>query len=225
MTTLEAKIGYTFSDKTLLEAALTHSSYANEMKSSLCICNERLEFLGDSVLGFSVARYLYKTYPDLPEGKLTKLRAELVCEPTLVKTAQDLNLGEHLRLGRGEAQSGGKSRPSILADAVEAIFAAILLDSDIHQAEKTVLHLLGESLKNTKPGSTKDYKTALQEQVQKKPDQQLSYHLLSATGPDHQKLFEVEVRLNDVSIGRGTGRSKKEAEQAAAGVALGCVHQ
>ena len=221
MTELEQRLGYTFRDKTFLETALTHSSWANEMRHTRRQCNERLEFLGDSVLGFSVAQYLYKHHPDMPEGKMTKLRAELVCEQSLVRMADKLDLGAHLYLGRGEEQCGGRQRASILADAVEAIFAAVLLDSDIHQAERTVLALLGESLTLDRPGGGQDSKTALQELVQSKSGQVLSYHLLSAVGPDHQKVFEVEVRLNGEVVGAGSGRSKKEAEQVAAAVALG----
>jgi len=220
MTELEQKIGYRFRDQSLLQMALTHSSYANETRQGECQHNERLEFLGDSVLGFTVAKYLYKHYPDMPEGKMTKQRAELVCEQSLVRIADKLGIGEHLCLGRGEELGGGRQRPSILADAVEAIFAAVLLDSDIDQAEEIVLGLLGESLNLDQSASVQDNKTALQELVQQKSGQTLSYHLLSATGPDHQKLFEAEVRLNDEPVGVGTGRSKKEAEQVAAAVAL-----
>ena len=220
MTELEQKIGYTFKDKTLLQTALTHSSFANEAKGG-CLCNERLEFLGDSVLGFTVAKYLYKHHPDMPEGKMTKLRAELVCEQSLVRAADKLGLGAYLRLGRGEETSGGRERPSILADAVEAIFAAVMLDSDMAEAEQIVLRLLDESLRREQGSAVQDSKTALQELVQRKSGQVLSYHLLGTTGPDHQKTFEVEVRLNDVPVGTGTGKSKKEAEQVAAAVALG----
>jgi len=221
MTDLEQNLGYTFHDKSLLQAALTHSSYANEAGRGARFCNERLEFLGDSVLGFTVAQYLYKHYPDLPEGKMTKLRAELVCEQSLVRAADRLGLGAHLLLGRGEEQGGGRQRPSILADAVEALFAAVLLDSDIDRAQQVVLVLLEESLWAVeRSGGVQDHKTALQELVQQKSGQSLSYHLLSATGPDHQKEFEAEVRLNDVPLGAGMGRSKKEAEQAAAAQAL-----
>jgi len=220
MQELEQKIGYTFRDKALLQTALTHSSYANEAKREKCLCNERLEFLGDSVLGFTVAQYLYNHYPDMPEGKMTKLRAELVCEQSLVRIADGLGLGEHLYLGRGEVLGGGRQRASILADAVEAIFAAVLLDSDIGQAERIVLALLGDSLRAEQGNVVQDNKTALQELVQQKSGQVLSYHLLSASGPDHQKVFESEVRLNDRSVGTGRGRSKKEAEQAAACAAL-----
>ena len=216
---LEQKIGYTFRDLSLLESALTHSSFSNEAKGQAC-CNERLEFLGDSILGFTIAGYLYHQYPNLPEGTLTKLRAELVCEPSLVKVADRLDLGAYLKLGKGEAQSGGHKRPSILADAIEAIFAAVFLDSDIQTAQNLVLTLLDENLKTTKPGTTADHKTALQELVQRKSNQVLSYRLVSAVGPDHQKVFQVEVLLNDKQIGLGDGKSKKEAEQAAAGFAL-----
>jgi len=220
MAELEQKLGYTFRDKSLLQTALTHSSYANEARAEEVLCNERLEFLGDSVLGFTVANYLYKHYPNLPEGKMTRLRADLVCEQSLVRVADKLEVGEHLCLGRGEELGGGRQRPSILADAVEAIFAAVLLDSDIDRAEEIILGLLGESLLLDQSGALQDCKTALQELVQQKSGQSIVYHLLSATGPDHQKLFEAEVRLNDEPIGAGTGRSKKEAEQAAAAAAL-----
>jgi len=221
MRELERKLGYTFKDKSLLQTALTHSSYANEVKQGNIRCNERLEFLGDSVLGLTVANYLYKHYPDMPEGKMTRLRADLVCEQSLVLVADKLGLGEHLYLGRGEELGGGRQRPSILADAVEATFAAVLLDSDIGRVEEIILGLFGESLRLDQSGAVQDHKTALQELIQRKSGQSLSYHLLSASGPDHQKLFEVEVRLNEESVGTGSGRSKKEAEQEAAAAALG----
>jgi len=220
MKELEQKLGYTFRDKTLLETALTHSSFSNESKGAKRLCNERLEFLGDSVLGLTVARYLYDHYPDMPEGQMTKLRAELVCEQNLVSVSDKLGLGEYLYLGRGEALGGGRSRPSILADGVEAIFAAILLDGGMEQAQLAVLRLLNESLSRDPAYRVIDYKTALQELVQQKSGQVLRYELLSATGPDHLKVFEVEVLLNEEPIGRGSGRSKKEAEQAAAAIAL-----
>ncbi|MCL2569489.1 MAG: ribonuclease III [Oscillospiraceae bacterium] len=219
MQELERKLGYTFRDSSLLQTALTHSSYANEARSGQGH-NERLEFLGDSVLGFTVAQYLYRHYPDMPEGKMTKLRAELVCEQSLVRAAAKLDLGAYLLLGRGEDAGGGRNRPSIVADALEAVFAAVFLDSDFEQAERIVLWLLEESLRVDPAGVVLDHKTALQELIQQKSGQSLSYHLISATGPDHQKEFEAEVRLNDVAVGRGIGRSKKEAEQAAAGDAL-----
>lgn len=222
MTELEQKLGHTFKNPSLLKTALTHSSFANESKGKGEACNERLEFLGDSILGFTVAKYLYKHRPDMPEGKMTKLRAELVCEQSLVQIADKLELGTHLFLGRGEDLGGGRNRPSILADAVEALFAAVFLDGGVRKAEQVILSLLDEHLTQEQGGGAiQDYKTALQELVQRKSDQSLSYHLLSATGPDHCKEFHVEVQLNGVSVGTGTGRNKKEAEQAAASVALG----
>jgi len=221
MTELEQKLGHAFQNEKLLKTALTHSSFANEAKGKGEECNERLEFLGDSILGFTVAKYLYKHRPGMPEGKMTKLRAELVCEQSLVRIADKLGLGAYLFLGRGEELGGGRQRPSILADAVEALFAAVFLDSGISEAEKVVLSLLDESLELEQGGGAiQDYKTALQELVQRKNGQNLRYHLLSATGPDHQKIFEVEVLLNDTCVGMGTGRSKKEAEQVAASAAL-----
>jgi len=223
MTELEQKLGYTFRDSSLLQTALTHSSFSNETKEAKRPCNERLEFLGDSVLGLTVARYLYDHYPDMPEGQMTKLRAELVCEQNLVVVSDKLGLGEYLYLGRGEELGGGRARPSILADGVEAIFAAILLDGGMEEAQGAVLRLLDESLSRDPAYRVKDYKTALQELVQQKSGQVLRYELLSAMGPDHLKVFEVEVLLNEASVGRGSGRSKKEAEQAAAAIALGSL--
>jgi len=220
MTELEKKLGYVFRDKSILQTALTHSSYANETRSGTVQCNERLEFLGDSILGMTVAKYLYHNRPNMPEGKMTKLRAELVCEPSLVQIAEKLELGEHLYLGKGESLGGGRHRPSILADAVEAIFAAVLLDADMNRAEEIILRLLGESLEENHPTGTQDHKTALQELTQKKNGQNVTYHLLDATGPDHQKTFSVEVKLGDEIVGSGAGKSKKEAEQAAAAAAL-----
>jgi len=220
MTELEQKLGYTFRDQSLLQTALTHSSFANETKGKKPLCNERLEFLGDSVLGFAVARDIYRRYPDMPEGKMTKLRAELVCEQSLVGISDKLELGAYLYLGRGEELGGGRTRPSILADAVEAVFAAVLLDGGIEQAEGIILGLLEDRLKQEQSGGVKDYKTALQELIQRKSGQSLRYQLISATGPDHLKVFEVEVLLNEESIGQGSGRSKKEAEQVAAACAL-----
>jgi len=220
MTELEKKLGYTFRDKSFLQTALTHSSYANETRGGTVRCNERLEFLGDSILGMTVAKYLYYHRPNMPEGKMTKLRAELVCEQSLVQIAEKLDLGEYLYLGKGELLGGGRHRPSILADAVEAIFAAVLLDADMKQAEEIILQLLGESLEENHPAAAQDHKTALQELTQKRDGQNVTYHLLDATGPDHQKTFFVEVKLGDEIVGSGVGKSKKEAEQAAAATAL-----
>jgi ribonuclease-3 len=215
---LENSIGYTFKDKSLLQTALTHSSYANENRKSKLESNERLEFLGDSVLGFIVASHLFKNEPGMPEGQMTRTRAELVCERTLERAARKLALGDYLRLGRGEDQNGGRRRPSILADAFEALIAAVFLDGGLMPAKKIVTKLILKDLSD-KPASF-DYKTALQELVQRKSGQTLSYHMTGESGPDHQKEFFVEVRLNGEAKGRGRGRSKKEAEQAAAKAAL-----
>jgi ribonuclease-3 len=215
---LEDSLGYTFKNKSLLIKALTHSSYSNEKGEGRQGCNERLEFLGDSVLGFFVAEYLFKHKTDLPEGDMTRLRAELVCEQSLVRVARKLNLGEHLRLGKGEEQGGGRKRASILADAVEAVLAAIYLDGGKKAAEKFVLdHLLSLMDKEHK---FLDYKTALQELVQKKGGESPVYRLAGESGPDHQKVFFSEVWIKGNLAGSGSGRSKKEAEQAAACEAL-----
>ena len=198
---LEKKLQYTFRDKELLRTALTHSSYANEHKGK-AVCNERLEFLGDAVLGVVVADYLYLHFPDMPEGELTKKRAALVCEKALSGFSRQLGLGEYLRLSRGEQHSGGKDRSSILCEVFEAVIAAIY---QIKQA-------------GTRP--FKDYKTTLQEIIQQNPEEELRYVLTGESGPDHDKHFTVEVHLNSNVIGKGGGRSKKEAEQQAAREAL-----
>ena len=219
--TLEEKLGYTFRDKAYLEEALNHSSYANEHRSEGARSNERLEFLGDSVLGFVTAEYLYDAHPDMPEGELTRIRAALVCEQSLHEVALKLELGRFLKLGRGEEAGGGRTRPSILADATEAVFAAVYLDGGMGEASalihRVLLHRANEQVVEKK---RRDYKTALQEWVQRKADQVLTYHLVREEGPDHNKTFVVEVRLNGTVIGTGTGRSKKGAEQAAAQLGL-----
>ena len=219
MVTLEQKIGYTFRDRSLLENALTHSSYANEHREKGALSNERLEFLGDSILGLVVADHLYRTRPDLPEGDLTRIRAALVCENSLVDVAKELDLGSYLKLGKGEESGGGRHRPSIQADAVEAILAAVYLDGGIGQARKLVHALiLGHEREKTAAG--RDYKTALQELVQRESGQVLTYRLIGESGPDHAKIFSMEVLLNGEAIGAGQGHSKKEAEQAAARAAV-----
>ena len=224
MHTLEAKIGYTFRDRTLLENALTHSSYANEHRDQGMSSNERLEFLGDSILGLVVADHLYRTRKDLPEGDLTRIRAALVCEASLVEVAKALELGEYLRLGKGEAGGGGRHRPSILADAVEAMLAAVYLDGGIGQTRK-LIHTLILDQEQERIGAGRDFKTALQELVQRESGQVLRYRLTGEDGPDHNKRFFVAVDLNDVPIGDGTGRSKKEAEQMAAKAAIEALNQ
>ncbi len=214
---LENKIGYKFKSLTILEEALTHSSYANE-KHHGGICNERLEFLGDSVLGLISAEYYFKLFAAKPEGDLTKMRAASVCEESLFGFAKRISLGDYLFLGRGEEHTGGRERPSILADAFEAVIAAIYLDGGFEKAKEFVLPFLLNPPE--KEERFKDYKTTLQEIIQQNPEERLEYVLTGEEGPDHDKHFFVEVRLNSNVIGRGQGRSKKNAEQQAAKEAL-----
>ena len=216
---LQKKLNYKFKNSTLLYNALTHSSFANEHRKDGLVSNERLEFLGDSILGLAVAELIFKHKSSISEGQMTKLRSELVCEKSLVALAQSMDLGQYLLLGRGEEKGGGRDRPSILADAVEAIIAAIYLDRGF----KPVMSFVRDKLfseSGIMKLETTDYKTALQELVQTKPAQSLSYHVIDESGPDHMKLFTVEVRLNGNIVGKGVGKSKKEAEQAAAMSAL-----
>lgn len=220
MVALEQKLNYTFRNRALLENALRHSSYANESRDPAITSNERLEFLGDSVLGFVTAKYLYTHYPEMPEGSMTKLRAELVCEHALHKVAQDLELGNYIRLGRGEESSGGRTRTSILADAVESVIAAMFLDGGMDVAERFILDRVLSVLDKGLPVRDTDNKTKLQEKVQLKHGQTLAYQVTGESGPDHRKEFTVSVLLNGEPVGSGTGFTKKEAEQAAAGDAL-----
>ena len=216
---LETAIGYRFRNITFLQNALTHSSYANERWHNSLMSNERLEFLGDSILGMLVAEYLYRNFPDRPEGELTRMRADMVCEKALSVVANQIGLGSHLLLGRGEEQGGGRNRESILADAVESVIAACYLDGGMEAAEKFVKTFVLTRVPVTKLNNA-DYKTMLQEMVQQKRNQVLSYTLVGETGPDHEKRFVVELTLNGVVVGRGEGTSKKRAEQDAARVAL-----
>lgn len=218
MELLEKKLEYTFRDKSLLSEALNHSSFANEHRAAGANSNERLEFLGDSVLGFVTAEFLFKTYGKLPEGDLTRMRAALVCEQSLFEVAKLLDLGRHLKLGKGEEAGGGRERQSILADAVEAVFAAVYLDSGMDQARKLIHRVLLSHAPAAE--ERKDWKTTLQEIAQRRSGQVLTYHLVSESGPDHNKTFTFQVCLNGESIGEGSGHSKKEAEQAAARSAL-----
>ncbi len=218
MKTLEERLGYQFQNRTLLENALTHSSYANEHRDAGMPSNERLEFLGDSVLGMVVADHLYREHPQMPEGELTRTRAAMVCEDSLVEVARTLDLGRYLRLGKGEDAGGGRTRPSILADATEAVIAAIYLDGGIAQARRTIRTLI---LGNEEElSASRDYKTALQELIQKESGSKLTYRLVAETGPDHAKCFTMEVDLNGTTVGSGEGRTKKAAEQAAAKAAI-----
>ena len=217
MESLELELQYSFRNKELLSEAMNHSSYANEHRKGLG-SNERLEFLGDSILGFVSAEYLFKGHPDLPEGDLTRMRAALVCEQSLYEVAKELRLGQYLHLGKGEEAGGGRERQSILADAVEAVFAAVYLDGGIDEARR----LIERALLSRAPAceERRDYKTTLQEVVQRRSGQVLTYHMVDQSGPDHNKTFLFEVCLNGETIGRGEGHSKKEAEQAAARDAL-----
>ena len=216
---LEAAIGYRFHNITLLQNALTHSSYANERWHDSLRSNERMEFLGDSILGMAVAEFLYRNFPDRPEGELTRMRADMVCENSLAAVAEKIGLGQHLLLGHGEERFGGRSRASILADAVESVIAASFLDGGIEAAESFIKRFILTEVPVKKLHNA-DYKTALQELVQQKKDQVLSYALVGESGPDHDKKFEVEVSLNGEVVGTGIGSSKKRAEQAAACNAL-----
>ena len=211
---LERGLGYTFQDKRLLENALTHSSYANERRDGRS-SNERLEFLGDSILGFVVAEFLYRGNPDKPEGDLTRIRADLVCERNLAKAAGTIRLGEFLLLGHGEDHGGGRFRDSIVSDAMESVIAAAFLDGGFQAAKGIIDRLILTDLPKGRPGNF-DYKTMFQELVQREKDQIIHYELTGQSGPDHDKIFEVDVRLNDQVVGHGQGRSKKKAEQAAA---------
>ncbi len=216
---LEQKLNYKFKNIDLLKNALTHSSYANEEHCRFG-SNERLEFLGDSVLSIIVSEYIYKNFKELPEGELTKLRASLVCEKALCAFSRELQLGKYLYLGKGEAHNHGEERPSILADAFEAVLAAIYLDGGFDPAKKHVLRFITEELRSRDDDAFKDYKTMLQEVIQKNPEERLVYILTDETGPDHDKRFTVEVHLNSNVIGSGVGKSKKQAEQEAAHQAL-----
>lgn len=225
MELLQQKIGYTFKNISYLHEALTHSSYANEQHNPKIVSNERLEFLGDAVLSIISAEYLFKKFPEYPEGKLSKLRSSLVCTQSLSSFANELTLGEYLYLGKGEAASGGAQRPTILENAFEALIAAIYLDGGMQPTKKFVLSFLSREVNNHHT-NFKDYKTALQEIVQKNPDETFNYVLVGESGPDHDKRFEVEVHINSNAIAKGVGRSKKQAEQEAAKEALimmGCI--
>ena len=212
---LEAAVGYNFQNITLLQNALTHSSYANERWHNSLMSNERLEFMGDSILGMVVAEYLYRNFPDRPEGELTRMRADMVCEQALSVVAERIGLGGHLLLGRGEEQSGGRNRASILADAVESVIAAMFLDGGMEAAKAFIDRFVLCDVPVTKLHNA-DYKTALQEKVQEKKNQMLAYALVGESGPDHDKRFTVQVTLNGNVVGTGTGSSKKRAEQDAA---------
>jgi len=218
----EKIINYAFNNIKLLENSLTHSSYSNEDKAYNKINNERLEFLGDAVLSISVSRFIYDQFPDYPEGELTKLRARVVCEDTLSLVAEKLNLGQYLLLGKGEEASGGRERKSILADALEAVIAAIYLDGGYKEAEKFVLVHLTEYIKTAVKGKiVTDYKSYLQEYYQSRSQNcKIRYIVEKEEGPDHEKVFHVNVMINKSVVGKGVGKNKKIAEQNAARDAL-----
>lgn len=225
---LEAKLGYTFKDKPLLIKALSHSSFANELKSKniAAECNERLEFLGDSVLSITVSEYLYKNYPDLPEGELSKVRSGTVCEKALAKFAREIELGKYLFLGHGEEITHGRERASILADAFEAILGATYLDGGVEPVRSFLLPFATEEIKQIiARGNNKDYKSMLQQFVQQEQGDVLEYRVVNESGPMHDRVFETEAYLNNNVIGRGSGKSKRESEQNAAKEALALFGQ
>ena len=218
MSDLEQRIGYIFEDRSLLEEALTHSSYANEHGLGRLGCNERLEFLGDAVLSAVVADHLYRTLPDVEEGELTKQRAAMVCESALAMFARDIDLGKDMRFGKGELKTHGNERDSILSDCFEAVIAAIYLDGGVEAARKFIArHVLQEA---SGAELSRDYKTELQEVIQQNPEEKLRYVHTAESGPEHDKTFTVEIWLNSNVIATATGHSKKQAEQNAAAEAL-----
>ena len=221
---LQKHIKYEFKNKKILNEALTHSSYSNEYKKSRNKNNERLEFLGDSILGLIISTHLFNLKKDLPEGELTKIRAAIVCERSLKEVAKKIQLGDFLMLGKGEETTGGRKRDSILADAVEALIAAIYIDSDFKYASDFVLEFMNEVIGEAIEGKImRDYKTQLQEIIQRYSKEPIIYKLTDQMGPDHDKVFMMQVSLGDKVIGTGSGKSKKEAEQQAAKDALGNI--
>ncbi len=221
MECLEGKIGYTFRDKALFLQALTHSSFAHERKNA--VDNERLEFLGDAVLELISSDFLYRNYPQLEEGAMTKLRASLVCEPTLAMCAEEIDLGSYLRLGKGEDQTGGRKRPSVLSDAFEALIGAIYLDGGLEQADAFIKKIVLTDIDHK--CMFHDSKTILQELVQAEGKGSLTYRLASEDGPDHEKSYTIEAWIGEVRYGTGTGSSKKAAEQQAAYQTLVQLHK
>lgn len=214
----EDLLDYRFQNPDLLLEAITHSSYANENK---CSCNERLEFLGDAVLGMIVSDYIFRRTPSISEGEMTRVRAKSVCEASLAAYARKVGIGKYLRLGNGERNTGGADRASVLADAMEAIIAAFYLDGGKHKVIRFVLSFLQETIEESiSAGAVRDYKTALQEKIQAKNAKTLSYAVIREEGPDHDKSFTVTVSLGETVLGTGSGKTKKAAEQAAAQAAM-----
>lgn len=217
---LEEHLDIRFHDKDLLIQAFTHSSYANEYRHDDFRDNERLEFLGDAVLELAVSEYLFSTYKDVPEGHLTKLRAQIVCEPSLYHFAKKMNFGDFLRLGKGEEQSGGRERPAILADCFEAFLGALYIDKGLEDVNKFLETYVFPHIQVGAFSHGMDYKSKLQELVQKKKNHQITYEVIGEFGPPHHKEFHVQVTVNGKALGQGIGHSKKEAEQHAAKIAL-----
>ncbi|SCY84857.1 ribonuclease III [Alkaliphilus peptidifermentans] len=213
----QSVITYSFKNPQLIDEALTHSSFANEMKTKKVIHNERLEFLGDSILSLAISDYIFHQYKHLPEGELTKVRANVVCESSLASKARLINIGEYLLLGKGEDNTGGRNRGSILADAFEAVIGAIYLDGGFNDARSFILSLMTDLIDMAVNGKlVKDYKTHLQELLQSKSTEKIIYNVVKETGPDHDKTFDIEILFGGKVLGEGQGKSKKEAEQNAA---------
>jgi ribonuclease-3 len=218
---LQKRIGYQFKNEKLLRVALTHSSYANEIRDEEVDYNERLEFLGDSVLGVIISRYVFDHNRESKEGELTKIRSKIVCESTLAEVAGELELGNYMLFGKGEAMTGGRTRKSILADAFEALIASIYLDGGFEVVEPIIFMLMDDKIEMAEKGMiVDDYKTHLQELVQTHKDFRVKYELIEESGPDHRKMFKTAVKINQTVLGIGEGRSKKESEQEAAKLAL-----
>ena len=215
---LEGKIGYTFKDKTLFKQALTHSSYANEHRHEGLKDNERLEFLGDAVLEIISSEYLFYNYPDMAEGEMTKLRASIVCEPTLALCTHEISLGSYLFLGKGEERTGGRNRDSIVSDAMESVIGAIYLDGGFASAKEFVYEFILNDIENKR--LFHDCKTVLQERINSVKIGTLSYEIINESGPDHNKSYEAVAKIDDKIIGQGIGHTKKAAEQQAAFNAL-----
>jgi len=219
---LQLNLNYKFKNIRLLKTALTHSSYANENKMKITANNERLEFLGDTILNLIVSQYLYKKYPNYPEGELTKIRAKVVCESSLAFAAKKIDLGKYLLLGKGEDSTGGRDRESILGDASEALVGAVYIDSDFETVNKLLLQNFETDIVYAvaKGALFTDYKTELQENLQKMTRSKIEYKVIKEEGPDHNKVFHMNVVVDNKIVGKGSGRNKKEAEQMAAKEAL-----
>ena len=218
---LSEKLGYGFENIQLLNESLTHSSFANENKKRNIQYNERLEFLGDAVLSIVISEYLFKRLPTVQEGDLTKIRASIVCEPSLARCSQNMNIGKYLLLGKGEEATGGRERVSILADTYEAVIGAIYLDGRFENVKQFILYSLKNTIEDAISGRVfQDYKTHLQEIIQSENIERITYEVVNEEGPDHNKVFHVHVRIGNKIVGKGSGKSKKEAEQNAAKEAL-----